>query len=382
MSPPQVCFLIPSFRPVIGGAERRTERLCRRLAEKGIRVLVVTRRYPGLARFEMVAGIPVHRLGHQSRSKLGAATFAIHALWALGTRFRANWIIHVQTHDSPMLVGMWAKIFLGHQLVVTIRNDPQRVWNEMGWWRRRMMARLVDVVGALSPDMRKRLVAMGLPAHRVSCTPGGVNTATFRPPIRPQRREARARLDLDEGAVVFLFLGRLEAVKGLDTLLEAWHRSESGKHRRLLIVGDGAQAQALRQKRRRLGLSNVTFEGAANDVIQYLYAADVFVLPSWWEGLSNALLEAMAAGLPVVVSDTPGNRAVVEDRVTGRIFCCGDASDLANGLSYFEVRSHRKRIGERAREMVEQHYSLDSAVEAHFELYMRLRAGKDRAFEG
>jgi glycosyltransferase involved in cell wall biosynthesis len=114
----------------------------------------------------------------------------------------------------------------------------------------------------------------------------------------------------------------------------------------------------------------VAFTGASDDVNAILRDADGFVLPSLAEGLSNALLEAMAHGLPVVVSDVPGNADVVDHEVNGLQFVAGDADSLADRLARLIAdEALRVELGRRARVHVESRYALTDVVERYISLY-------------
>jgi glycosyltransferase involved in cell wall biosynthesis len=220
--------------------------------------------------------------------------------------------------------------------------------------------------------MTRQLHVSGLPSDRVVCLPGGVDTASFQVPTASERAAARARLGISDGIVVFLFVGRLEPVKGVTTLLEGWKRSASSFQRRLLIVGEGSLSKELRVAVDAEGLGDVSLEGEHTDVSKYLHAADVFVLPSEWEGISNALLEAMSAGLPALVSDVPGNRAVVEDEVNGLVFTRGDSDALASGILALQAAPLRNKLAKETRSSIYRRYSLDRSVRLHLDLYSRL----------
>jgi glycosyltransferase involved in cell wall biosynthesis len=150
----------------------------------------------------------------------------------------------------------------------------------------------------------------------------------------------------------------------------------------LLLVGDGAEREALRERADVLGLGegSVRFVGEVDDVRPYLWATDVFVLPSREEGLSLALLEAMAAGACVIVTDLPGHRDVVTDGETGYRVPVGDAGALREALDRsFASSELRSALGDGARRWVLEHASLARTSEAHTELYSGLRRrGSDR----
>jgi glycosyltransferase involved in cell wall biosynthesis len=142
----------------------------------------------------------------------------------------------------------------------------------------------------------------------------------------------------------------------------------------LVVVGDGPEREALEQLSRSLAIDEIVdFIGIVDDVAPYLRDADVFVLPSHAEGLSNALLEAMAVGLPVIVSNVPGNVDVVEHGRTGLVFEVDNASELAASLArVLRDDDLRNLLGAGARGSVEESYSLQAVAGRYIELYDEL----------
>jgi glycosyltransferase involved in cell wall biosynthesis len=138
----------------------------------------------------------------------------------------------------------------------------------------------------------------------------------------------------------------------------------------LLIVGDGPLRPELEREAAECGLDrSVRFLGSHADVTTFYRIADVFVLPSVTEGLSNALLEAMAAGLPVVASDVAGNREVIEDGVNGVLVDWADPGAAAGVvLRLLDDAELRRRVGEAARRCAGR-FTIASVAERYCRLY-------------
>ncbi len=132
---------------------------------------------------------------------------------------------------------------------------------------------------------------------------------------------ARRELEIDEDQKIILFVGRLHQVKGLEYLIEAIsYVNQTEPNARLILAGDGPEKEKLERVASDLGLSNrVSFSGwVANEHIPtYMVASDVFVLPSLSEGFPNVLLEAMAAGLPIVATNVSGIPSIVDNGING-----------------------------------------------------------------
>jgi glycosyltransferase involved in cell wall biosynthesis len=147
---------------------------------------------------------------------------------------------------------------------------------------------------------------------------------------------------------------------------------------RLDVVGDGPSRQDLEALRSSLGLGGrVTFHGYHADVRPFLAAADVFLLSSVSEGISIALLEAMASGLPAIATDVGGNREVILEGQAGHLTPVGSAEALADAIVRIESDPDgRERMGQASRQRVEQEFSLQRVVARYEELYRRCLTGQ------
>jgi len=190
-----------------------------------------------------------------------------------------------------------------------------------------------------------------IPPDRVVRIPNGVDLARF-PPVTAATTGAERS---------FLYVGRLDPSKGVDVLLEAW--SLAGQPGRLLLVGDGPERTELENS----APPSVSFAGAVERPEEWYRRADVFVLPSRREGLSNALLEAVASGLPVIATAVGETPNVL--RAAGRLVPPEDADSLAQALQAplpkpVELSGFAERFG------------TDAVARRHLELYTRLLGGR------
>lgn len=192
-----------------------------------------------------------------------------------------------------------------------------------------------------------------------------------------QRREgARRRLGLAPSQPVLLSVGRQEAQKGHRVALAAMPSILSSQpEAKLLIAGrEGAVTETLRCQQRELGLDDaVVFLGLRDDVPELLAAADIFVFPSLHEGLGGAVLEAMAMGLPIVASDIPALREVLDGGRCGVLVQPGDADELASAcLGLLEEGQRSSAFGDAARSRFDSTYTTAAAIEGMLSLYRRL----------
>jgi glycosyltransferase involved in cell wall biosynthesis len=195
-------------------------------------------------------------------------------------------------------------------------------------------------------------------------------------------REAAARTAYPEKETIeILFAGRLDPQKNPLLLLEALaaaRRRPGGERLRTTFLGDGPERQAAADRARALGLGDAArFLGRVADVPVHLARADIFVLPSLSEGVSNALLEALAHGVPAVASDIPGNAEVISHRETGLLVPPGDAGALASALlEPGGDRALRERLGRAGRALVEARYDMEAVAARYAEIYRELAGAR------
>jgi glycosyltransferase involved in cell wall biosynthesis len=200
------------------------------------------------------------------------------------------------------------------------------------------------------------------PNLNIEVIPNGVDPNRFRPPAEP----------LDEWGPKWLFVGRLQRQKGVDTLLSALARLPRGRRGRLSVVGDGPLKPDLQRLAASLGLADdVDFMGwRSRSAMPGVYQAhQAFILPSRDEGMPNALLEAMAGGLPAIASRIAGNEELVVDGRTGFLTPVDDAESLARAMTRLaDDPETARRMGRAARERAVGRYSWTRSAEAYLNL--------------
>jgi glycosyltransferase involved in cell wall biosynthesis len=236
--------------------------------------------------------------------------------------------------------------------------------------RRCVVNRTVSSIVAVSQELADGLIAEGLAREKIVVLPNGVDLEGSAAPV-VALRDLKAEIMGSRPVRVVLFVGRLVPEKAIDRLLRVWASLPKGAHA-LVIVGDGPLRGELEESAARLGIhDSVYFVGHRPDARRYYEIADVFVLPSDTEGLSNALLEAMAAALPVVASDVGGNRDVVTPG-TGILTDWTNVTACAALLEALLPSEERRRgLGEAARERARA-FAIDEIARRYIELYRRL----------
>jgi len=239
-------------------------------------------------------------------------------------------------------------------------------------WRYRLnrwTVGLADRVVAISANVRDFCrTRIGLPEEKLVLIPNGVELPEL--PL-PAPWEARAALGLPPDGLVIGAISRLDPVKGIDVLLEALPQVEEAA---LVVIGDGPQRAALEALAARLGVSHrVSWAGFQQDAVRLLPACDLFVQPSLYEGLPTTVMEAMAAGLPVVATAVGGTPEVVADGVTGLLVPPCDPAALARAITaLLRDPEQRRTMGQAGRERVAQHFSAVRMIERTERLYDEL----------
>lgn len=371
-----VCMIIAYFPPVVGGTEIQTLRLAKALIAKGIRVFVITRRLSGLRRFEMMEGVPVYRLFTAASGVIASLSFMFSSFLFLIKNRKKYQIIHAHLPSSPAITAAVARKLLRKKVVVKFAcsgksgniQTSDRAY--LGRAKLRFLMKYVDIFACPSKDVKRELINYGFDKERVVEIPNGVDITLFHPVDSPERENLRKRFNLPSLPIV-VYSGRLESRKKLETLLKAWQNVLKIKRSHLVIIGEGSQKDSLRNLAQGLRIIDfLRFTGHIGNVNRYLQAADAFVFPSAAEGLSNALLEAMATELPIVATRIGGTDEAMENDKNGILVEPDNVEELARGiitlLSQPEVA---RRLGRAARRTIEENYSIGRVAQKHIKLY-------------
>ena len=226
--------------------------------------------------------------------------------------------------------GVYAARAAGVPAIVRTEHLPDLITKPRQRNAYNRMVQAVDRLICVSEEARDSFLRTGVPAEKLVVVRNGIHPRS----ARADRAGVRARLGVPSDARIVLTVGRMTEQKGYGYLLEAVPTLVTQEPRaHVLIVGTGPLAPRLRAQMRRLKLhGDVTFLGRRDDVPDLLAAADLFVLPSLFEGLPLVALEAMAAGLPVVGTRVCGTSEAVADGVTGRLVEPGNAMALAQAI--------------------------------------------------
>lgn len=359
----RILLVVDGYYPSTGGSELQVNLLSRAFRAAGHEVEIVA---PWLDHnkpcAERIDDVPVTRLAYPKIKLLGAALLCLRfAFWLWSRRDRYD-AIHVHMAKNLAAVAGLMRPYLHATLMVKISGawefnggilDPalrgKPLYRLFNWCIRR-----ADSLQCVSQYTYRMLQEAGYPRRCLKLIPNAVDLARFADPGPRQRFDGRSHV---------AFVGRVEPVKGLPVLLEAWSgiASESA---RLTIAGDGTQRATLMQVAQQRGMAeSIAFPGEIRNVGALLATADIYVQPSYQEGLPNSVLEAMAAGLPIVATRISGNEDVVTDGDNGLLVPPGDAAALQAALKRLLVdRELVTRMGRRSRAVIEERFSLPAVL--------------------
>ncbi|MBZ0169668.1 MAG: glycosyltransferase family 4 protein [Kofleriaceae bacterium] len=375
----RVMMVVPQYPyPVVGGLERQAHELAKALRELEIEVRVLSGKVAlGQPSNDLVEGIPIRRIPWPRQKWLRFLRTPFDLLRHLVTQRKNYDVIHLHQHSWFGLLTISAAKLLGKPILTKLPNVgefglPGLASQRLGRLKLAILLR-ADALVAMSRQSLAELIQAGFPSGRILAVPNGirlngmrktkaVGEATAAPPCR------------------VVFVGRLSKEKALDVLLAAWRQVIHARTSNAIleIWGSGPLESELQQRCHEMGVAqSVRFLGHVDGVSDRLPEKDMFVLPSCAEGNSNAILEAMAAGLPIVSTDVGGTAMLVGKE--GAEFLCrpGDSDVLAaNLLRLIRDPALRLQIGSAMRRRVERHFDIHRVAETYASAYRLLVAGR------
>jgi glycosyltransferase involved in cell wall biosynthesis len=379
--PLHVCMVTPSFYPIVGGLETQVARLIPLLGEHQVAAWVLTRRTPGTTAREQYDGVRIERVRIAGGPGLRSLSFTAGGTLRLLRQGRQFDLIHAHGIMSPTTVAVLAGLPTRTPRVVTLHAayEPAHLLQKpLGATRLRLYRHLIDRFISISADITALLGAHGIPADRVLGIPNGIDTQQFQPASPSERADLRLAQSIAPDIPVAVFAGRLHPVKQVDTLLRAWQQVPDGY---LVILGDGDERVRLEILSRKLGIaSRVRWQGMVSNVGDWLRLADTFVLPSASEGLSIALLEAMACGATPVATAVGGAVDVIDPGRNGLLVAPGDADGLASALTCaLSDSAWRAQAAVAARSTIVERYDLARIAAQLADLYYELASIRRRS---
>lgn len=388
----RILMVVRQFYPWIGGTERQAQALSAKLIGKGIHVSVVTGWWDrNTQQREIVESIPVFRnftcwemFGLKGLRKFGGYLYMVTLFYYLWRHRDEYDLIHVHLLGYAAFPAVIAGRILKKKTLIKIANsgrdsDIHRMRrNDLIPGEKYMLpyALKANQIVAINDEIIDELHRVGVTDDRVKVIPNGLT-------LPGVSRKSCYRL---QTPITLIFVGRLHPQKGVDILLASFHQlvtTHPEIHWRLWILGDGGLRSALEAQAQALNMAqHVHFLGQVSNVYDYFTQSDLFILPSRAEGMSNALLEAMAHGLPCIATDVRGNANLIQDGKNGLLVPFGDAARLVKAIETLtQDEALRQQLGQAARQSIETHYSMDGVAEQYVTLYEKMLAdSRQRVF--
>ncbi|MCM2373045.1 glycosyltransferase family 4 protein [Aporhodopirellula aestuarii] len=365
----KIALVIPTMDR--GGAEKQVVLLAIGLHEAGhdVRVVLLTRDGPRSETLRR-AGVEVVLIG--KKFKLDPT-----ALWRL-TKWMKTWqpdLVHTWLFAANSF-GRTAAKLAGVPVIVASERcvDPwKRGWH---FFIDRYLQKITAAITTNSHGVEEFYAAHGIDENKFVVIPNGVEAnSSCDLDTEIDRATALKRLEVTPGRKLILAVGRLWPQKRVRDLI--WAGELLGTLRQdttLVIIGDGPQREEMLRHRDAVSRpEHVRFAGAREDVQQLLPHADAFWIASEYEGQSNAVIEAMLAGVPVIASNIPGNRDLVIDGQTGFLFEVGDEAKLVEKTNtLLNEPDLADRVSTAAKTRIETEFAVTTMVDRHIALYQRL----------
>jgi glycosyltransferase involved in cell wall biosynthesis len=411
---PRVCFLTEVFSPPTpGGQALFAAQLAEGLTAAGLGVVVVTRQTePPSATGERLGKVEVRRIPPAGHLKAKGWTALVPVLIYL-LRTYLLLITNVRHYDVILLMGgkilPIAAVLVGmicrKKVIIRIESPIELAQGisaeslqKMGLSHSSIFFRAVctvqnsvlrhaDGVIAISPEIREKLVAIGIDPLRIRSIPNGIDTQKFSPVGVGDRRKIRRKLALPTGKIIVTFTGRLAISKGVPMLIEIWPAlQEKYPNTHLVLVGsdaathDSCKSGILQQLQHHQLEGSVTLVGDVENVHEYLQASDLYVFPSEYEGFGLSMVEALACGLPAVVTSVGVADELIQSGINGLLVPPKKDSELLMAMTW--LLAHQEcwpTMGDKARAAVLARYDLSGCLRKHHELVLAMSRGDENS---
>ncbi|MEW6295862.1 MAG: glycosyltransferase family 4 protein [Candidatus Diapherotrites archaeon] len=372
----RVCMLDPLFYPYMGGTEKVVFHVGKRLAARGHEIQVLTSRIPNTKKEELIEGIKVKRISSLYLAKLPyplPPPYTFTPTTSLAVLKAEADIFHLHNRFWYYFFTLAALKAKKKELALTLHNARPKgiskatdffggIYDDV--WGKQVM-RSCDGISAVSLNTRDITVPRDCLA-RTTVIYNGIEEKVFRPFSKTEKERAvaeiRGKHSIDSD-IIILANARLVKQKGLNYLIDAACKLKAdGRSFSIIIIGHGNLLNELKAQAKSLGVEKeIIFAGAGKfdeELLQYYNAADLFVMPSIWEPLGIAFVEAMACALPCVITDAGGMKEIAATETS--IVPAADSRKLASALSEFiEDKKARISAGLKAREHVLKNLTWD-----------------------
>ena len=382
----RILMIIERYHPVWGGGENQLKQLIPHLKQAQCTVSVLTRRWYGdTPKESVVQNTTIIRKGIPGNSILSTMSFVLGIIIYVVNNRKSIDMIHAHgAVKLGALASVLSRIIHKQCLakIATAGHIPRLSKGMAGRFIIYHFKKCNGVI-ALSNEIMEELKKINFPDRNICRISNAVNTEKFQPTPDPTREQWMKEKGWDLKSSIVLFCGRLVPRKGIDSLIDAWGAvSQEYPNARLVVLGSGKDQpdsieDQIHKRVHDLKLSNINFEKDTQSPETYFGISNIFVFPSRQEGLSNALLEAMASSLGVVASKIGGNVDLIENQINGILCCCDNSLELSQCiLGLLKDPSQCHTLGNRAREDVLKQYTFEKIAKQYVHTYGNLLEAK------
>ncbi len=378
----KVLFVIGQFYPIIGGAEIQAHRLAKALINKGINVEVLTSRPSGTKKHEIIDNIKIHRISGIGFGRLKIYTLCLNFILKILFCYKNFDIIHMHQGNQYSFAGVLASRILNKPGVVKCGNsgkafDLKVLKSNFPGFPGKYMVKILTKHTAkficISKQIINELMDYNVPGSKCIHIPNGIHISSN--VLQVEKKRFKSDFGIKDDTFVLLCVAGLRKNKNHSALIKLMQELKIRNFKsKLIILGSGPEKENIQNEIKSADLTQlIEMTGWKDNVKDYLEAADLFVLPSFAEGLSNAILEAMLHKLPVMVSNIDANKEIIEDGNTGFL---KDFSNIDSCVNFIINLSKNKEllktVSENAYKKICEKYSIDVIAEQYVKVYSSL----------
>ena len=361
--------------PIVGGLEKQAHELSKSLVNKNIDVLVLSTKFsPSQGDVELIDGVTVHRMSWYKSRFIRFTTLPFKIISFMLRNRNLFSIVHLHTLSwFSLYVLLLAKV-INKKTVLKMANVgeyglPPLKKTFIGRLQLRVI-KISDVIVAMSSESKKEVCSIGYPIGNIFMTPNGISIPD-NIHYTPTNVSNKCKV---------IFVGRLDEQKNIESLLQIWASLQACNEisAKLEICGTGPLEEKLKAMAVQLNIADtVIFKGHIKNVYKYLSRADIFILPSMAEGNSNAILEAMVSGLPIVSTNVGGTLMQVGDHGKAYISEVNNNNELlSNLIALIGSGEQRERVGREMYNRARDVFSMEVISNRYIDMYSYVNSDK------
>ncbi len=360
-----VLFVIDSRFPGLGGAETQAVKLAQALKARGVSVQYIAPRVLTEG-FDQTSldGIPITYIDYP-HIKLVGSVVMMFRFGAFLLKHRGQYdCMHVHVTRLLAATAGIVRPYTDIPIITKISGFFEFEGGVLDQRKRlyplnmllRLAMRKIDYVQTISDETRLKLLDAGFREDQIALIPNGIDTSA-QPSAMPE-----------SDIFTIGYCGRLREVKGVHVLLDGFAKSltkQPDMKVRVILAGSGIAEPQLREQVKNLGIADqVEFRGVVEDTASFYAELDLYVQPSFAEGLPNSVIEAMHSARAVLATDIGGNQDLINDGVSGHLFPAGDSDSLSELIvKCYENQSDNVRMGRNGRQLIEAEYGMEGVID-------------------